>query len=120
MVSLDWQHGDYLGTIEEGASASWSAYNKDLYFRHGHGKYLLDANGIHFHLIHGGETFVPYAQIVGLELARRHASKYTVRDFITRVSWHNDGRLLISGFVFAKDDAQNAAIHAEIKRHLRH
>lgn len=120
MVSLDWQHGDYLGTLEDGRGPIWSAssYNKDLHLSHGHGKYLIDAQGIHFHLMHSGETFIPYELIKKIELCRRHAGKYTVGDYITKITWTNVNRVVVSGFVFAKNDAENAQLHQQIKQYM--
>jgi len=114
MVAVDWQHGDFLGTIGAGQTRLWSAHSKDSFLDHGHGKFLIDAQGIHFHRMHGGETFIPFALIEKLELTKRHGSKYTVGNFITKVTWRYEGKLFESGFVFAKDAAKNAAYLQQI------
>lgn len=119
MVSLDWQHGDFFGTLEQGRTLNWSAYHRERHLHYGHGKYLLDEKGIHFHLMHGGETFIPYGLMQKVELVKRHGGKFTVGNFITKVTWVNGEHTLESGFVFAKDDAVNAGILQMIKSKLR-
>lgn len=115
MVAKDWQHGDFLGTVIAGQRQLWSANVKDARLDHGHGKFLIDHQGIHFHRAHGGETFIPFNLMEKLELTKRHAGKYTVGNFITKVTWRYEGRRYESGFVFAKDDGKNAEILKKIR-----
>ena len=115
MVSAEWKRGDLIGTIEVGKPLPWGAYHRDRFLIHGHGRYLIDQSGIHFHLVHGGETFIPFNLIRKVELVKRHAGKFTVGAFITKVTWVNGEHTLESGFVFAKDDGVNAAILKKLK-----
>ena len=120
LVSLDWQHGDFLGTVSAERGPLWStAYNKDAFFDRGHGKYKIDDKGIHFQRIHGGETFLPFSIIEAVELGKRHAGKYTVGNYITKVTWRQKGKQMVTGFVFSKNDTDNAAILAGLKKRLR-
>lgn len=118
MVSLDWQNGDFVGTLVEGQTQSWSAYHKNKYLTHGHGRYLIDDTGLHFQLMHGGETFIPFSQMKAVELVKRHAGKFTAGNFITKITWQNGGRTLMSGFVLAKNDGDNARIHQQMRRYI--
>jgi hypothetical protein len=116
VVAVDWKRGDFLGTLAQGKQAGWRAHTKDARLDHGHGKYQLGDAGIQFHRAHGGETFIPYALINKLELTKRFSGKYTVGNFISKVTWVYEGNTYESGFVFAKNDAQNAEIHKKIRQ----
>jgi len=116
MVAVNWQRGDFFGTISAGQTRLWSAHNKDKYLDHGHGKWLIDDQGIRFHRMHGGETFIPFRLIERVELTKRHAGKYTIGNFIIKVTWRHENKQFESGFVFAKDDAKNGVIINHIRR----
>lgn len=120
MVDLNWQHGDFLGFETAGRRAFWgTAYNKDARLDHGHGKYKLDDKGIHFQRIHGGgEIFLPYHVISDVSLVKSFGGKYTVGNYILRISWPQKGQTMMAGFVFAKNDAENARLLSRIKQHM--
>lgn len=114
---MDKKRGSYLGTeIEE---KWWKRYMKHRLFARGNGEYWVGTEGFYFrrHLTRE-PILIPFGDILEIKLGNWHAGRWCMGKCILKIVWRKDGRLLSSGFLVSKDEAEVLNLKAELERNI--
>ena len=109
--------GHYLGTEIDGKW--WKRYRKDKMFARGNGEYWFDGSILYFRRYLTRQPIrIDFSKVTEIKIGRSHAGRFLWGSRVLKLIWQQDGEILSSGFVVARNQQETEAIMAEIEQLL--
>ena len=107
--------GHYLGTeIDE---TWWKRYRKNKFFARGNGEYWFDDEAFYFRrYLTKQPLIIPFASVSELRIGRSHAGRWLWRSRVVKFIWQQEGMILSSGFVLARNQQETEQLISRIRR----